>query len=114
MPKTDEARSREVIVNWLEEAKFFGQKDPHAVRRADPRYTWTRPMELMVDGTIHYVYTRDVSRDGVGLTCRERLDDESRVQLRRDSNDPWVPARVVHCTQTVGAFKIGIDLAFEV
>jgi len=113
MPGTDEISARQAIINWLEEAKFFGVYDPHVIKRTQVRFEWTRPMEMMVDGKMHYIYSRDINEEGIGLTCRERLHDHSRVHIRRDSNDPWVPARVAHCTQTVGAFKIGIQLVFD-
>jgi hypothetical protein len=113
MPDTETAQARETILNWMKEARFFGEKDEDVTKRANPRYTWKRPMELLVDDRIFYVYSRDISEDGIGLTCRRRLGEGAQVRVRRDSNDSWVPARVAHCTDTVGAFKVGVELTFD-
>ena len=113
MPDTETAQARETTLNWMKEARLFGEKDEDVTKRANPRYTWKRPIELLVDDRIFYVYSRDISEDGIGLTCRHRLGEGTYVRVRRDSNDSWVPARVAHCTDTVGAFKVGVELMFD-
>ena len=113
MPDSGTAQFREVVANWLEEARVFGELDPQGYKRAHPRYAWNRPMELLMDGKTQYVYSRDISESGIGLVCRHRLHEGMHVGIRRDANDPWIPTSVAHCTQTVGAFKIGAELVFE-
>ncbi len=113
MPRANTSEVREVVANWLQEAKLFGEPSSHDIKRSRRRYAWHRPMELRAGKRICYVYSRDISEDGIGVVCRNRLGETTRVELRRDENDPWVPARVAHCTQTVGAYKVGIELSFE-
>jgi hypothetical protein len=113
MPDIKTPDVREIVENWLEEARLFGEPDNHDIKRSCRRYAWHRPMELRAGKRIYYVYSRDISEEGIGLVCRDRLTDATQVELRRDENDPWVPARVAHCTQTVGAYKVGIELTFE-
>lgn len=113
MPRVSTSEVREVVANWLQEAKMFGEVDTRDIKRSRRRYSWRRPMELRAGKRMHYIYSRDISEDGIGVVCRSRLGEATQVELRRDENDPWVPARVAHCTQTVGAYKVGIELAFD-
>jgi hypothetical protein len=36
------------------------------------------------------------------------------VYIRCDENDPWVPARVAQVTQSIGEFRAGVELTFDV
>ena len=55
--------------------------------------------------------TRNISEDGIGVHCRQKVAFSTNVRLYRDDReDPeeHVEGEVIHCTGTVGGFKIGI------
>jgi hypothetical protein len=57
-----------------------------------------------------YITTRDISDDGLGFLTRNKLDPGQKLlmNMETDLGDVEVPATVVHCTGTVGMFKIGV------
>jgi hypothetical protein len=110
---TDTTDARRIVQSWLNEARCFGEKDSYEAKRGHPRYTWNRTMELQVDRTMVYVRSRDICETGIGLVCRCVFPEGVPVHIRRNEGDPWVPARVAHVTQTLGAYKVGVELRFE-
>lgn len=56
----------------------------------------------------------NVSRRGVLLRVRERIADHTPVVVQMMLVDERIVllGRVTHCTETVGGFKIGIELRF--
>ena len=110
--QADRTEAIDIVRQWVREAQLVGDGDCFAGKRGQPRYPWQRPMELLIGGEVLYVQSRDISIDGLGLFCRRNLPQHDIVQIRRDENDPWVPARVAHVTQTVGGSKVGLDLDF--
>ena len=114
----DDQEYKETVRRWLKEAEESGETSTYEAKRSSSRYSWNCAMELVVDGDglnddIMYVYTRDVSAKGVGLTCRQNLPDGTRVVIRRARTEPWIPARIAHSTESVGTHKIGIELQFD-
>jgi hypothetical protein len=91
-----------------------GEKDPYRSKRGHPRYVWHRTVELLVDSAVVYGRSRDICEAGIGLVCKKRLQEHQRVYIRCDENDPWVPTRVAQVTQSIGEFKAGMELTFEV
>ena len=114
MSEIDINMARETIRKWNEMAQAAQGHSPDEFRRDQPRTDWVVPMELNVDGDVLYVRSRDISSEGLGLTCRAKLAEGKLVQVRQDQSEPWVPARIVHVTQTVGGHKVGVTLKFEV
>ena len=109
---------KETVRRWLKEAEESGETSTYEAKRSSSRYSWNCAMELMVgdDGLnndIMYVYTRDISATGVGLTCRQNLPGGTRVVIRRHRTEPWIPARVTHSTESIGAHKVGIEIQFD-
>ncbi|HRX84980.1 MAG TPA: PilZ domain-containing protein [Phycisphaerae bacterium] len=109
----DCADMRFTVDGWLAEARSFPRAEPEPTKRAEMRYPWNVPMELMDGQHVHYVHCRDISAQGAGVLCRMLLPDNARVYLRRDERDPWVRCRVAHCTPTVGSYRVGIELLFD-
>jgi hypothetical protein len=70
-------------------------------------------MELLVDEHIHYVYSRDISEAGIGLLCKFRMVAGDVAYVRGEEGEPWIRCRVAHATPTVGAFKVGAELVFD-
>lgn len=105
--------ARETVEEWLAEARSGPRQEPQPTKRTEPRYPWNEPMELMDGEHVHYVHCRDISTRGAAVLCRIALDDAARVYLRRDERDPWIRCRVAHCTPTVGAYRVGVELHFD-
>ncbi|MCP4590462.1 MAG: PilZ domain-containing protein [bacterium] len=110
-PATADARA--LVAEWLEAAKACGEADSYPGKRRHVRWVWDQPLQIQTAEGVHYVRSRDVSETGIGLVCRLDLPSRMAVRIRRDESEPWVRARVTHSTQTVGAFKTGVDLTFE-
>lgn len=103
-----------IIQQWLEEARASGEADAYDAKRAQRRYAWYQPLELKVGDRIYYINSRDINEEAVGVTCRHELRVGDIVYLRRDASEPWVRSRVKHVTQTVGSYKAGIQLFFDI
>lgn len=114
MPEVTQEDARSAVRRWLEIAMSEGEKDPYGSKRGHPRYVWYRTVELLVDGVVLYARSRDICETGIGLVCKKRLQEHQKVYVRCDDGDPWVPGRVAQVTQSVGAFKAGVELTFEV
>ena len=112
MTEGDRRQFIETVRQWLEEAVLEGDRDPFAGKRHGVRYTWNRRMELLMDAEILYVCARDISEKGIGLLSRQCLPLYEIVHLRRDDQDPWIPGRVAHVTQSVGFHKVGAQVEF--
>lgn len=109
----DVTESQRTVAEWLACAKSTQRAEPQPSKRSEVRYPWNMPMEMLASEHVHYVHCRDISSRGIGLICRIALCVDQRVYLRRDEQDPWVPCRVAHCTETVGANRVGVELHFD-
>jgi hypothetical protein len=81
---------------------------PASARRRDTH--GPAHLELRVDSEILHAGGCDISSDGVGVLCRRKFTAGQVVALRRDPDEPWVPMRVAHCTQTVGGYRSGLRM----
>jgi hypothetical protein len=106
--------ARRIIDAWVSEAREDGKSDVYGSKRKVARYTWDRPLEMLVGEQINYVYARDISSNGLGLVCKFRPRPQEVVHIRSSDAEPWIRCRVAHVTQTVGAYKIGVELRFDV
>lgn len=110
--KTKTVDPKAVVAEWIEEAAADGRNDAYDAKRANTRFEWHQPMEMLVDGEMIYINCRDIGMGGIGVTIRRRLDERSNVMIRRDSRDPWIPCKVAHCTQVIGKSIVGLQLDF--
>jgi hypothetical protein len=93
------------------------------LRRRQPRYHVQGPTRVAFSrhagsseaSNAHTCSVLDVSEDGVMLRSREQvpLDTLLAIELYFGDQIITVFGTVVHCTQTVGAFKIGVKLRFD-
>ena len=113
MAESETLTPREIVQQWLRGAMLDGEVDAYYSKREHARYSWQQRLEMMAGGKLLYVQARDISAGGVGLVCRQELRLGELVEIRRDAEEPWVPARVAHATATVGAFRTGFELTFE-
>ncbi|HUU81988.1 MAG TPA: PilZ domain-containing protein [Phycisphaerae bacterium] len=103
---------------WLEEARETGRADAYAGKRRWVRYTWQVPVTVKVlhAADTHppqYAYTRDISRGGLGLKCRQPIEHLSLVRIMRDDTGETITGRVRYCTKTITGFVIGIEFEAE-
>lgn len=114
MATTDMDRVRETVQSWMDAALEGGaEQDTYGSRRDNLRTDWYCQMEVLVGDEIIYANARNISGTGIGLILKKPLDAYQEIFVRRDENDPWVPCRVRHVTETIGAAKVGVELSFE-
>ena len=63
----------------------------------------------------HTCSVLDISNDGLMLRCREEVPVHTPLAIELYFGDQTIMVfgTVVHCTQTVGAFKTGVKLRFD-
>ena len=113
--------ARQTVTAWVEDAAGQGPGDAYLGKREAARYVWPAAMEVLVDGgdatnRRMYLTGQDVSRVGMGLFGRHKLAIGTKLWLRyADDGDacPWVPARVVRSTLSVGGYRIGAHFDLE-
>jgi len=94
--------------------------DPFLIKRHQQRWALRAPVDLYFtgsDGVEKSVYAscRDINAQGIGLLCREPLEPGTRAELVIDIDGTKYCAalRIVHCTQTVGGYKVGCEFIRE-
>ena len=107
--------SRETLKAWLDEAQIAGQPESILGERRHPRFLWVMYVEVMKIGNAAEkspCRIRDISEGGIGLFCHQKWSTEEPVRICRP-NQPGmhVDGTVVHCTQTVGGFLVGVEVA---
>jgi len=55
----------------------------------------------------------NVSQTGLELKSRVRIPERSPVQVCLRDGGQWLRARVVHCTGTIGGYKVGLKISEE-
>jgi hypothetical protein len=121
VPTDQTIATRQLVAEWVTKARHTGKMDVYSGKRDTPRYSWLAPLEITLDrppelATQFCAAGRDISERGVGLLCRHQVPPETHIWLRPVDEGPdssWAPARVVHCTQTVGGYVIGAVFAFD-
>ena len=111
----------ELLVNrWLAEACVRNRFDHIAIKRSFPRYQTNADFIIEpgenAEALPLFVKGYNVSDRGLGVLCKARILAGTRVQVRSDfdaPDAPPVPASIMHCTQTVGGFKIGLRFDLE-
>lgn len=99
--------ARDTVRKWVDEAAASGEADAYTAKRGEARYDCRWQIDMRLHGLVHKVITRDVSDNGVGLLSEQEVRAGEYIELRRDANEPWIEARVMHSTQTVGRWKVG-------
>jgi hypothetical protein len=104
----------DIVAQWLDEGRHTGRADTYAGKRRSVRYTLQAPVLVEVIGAgpgtaPQYGYSRDVSRGGMSVKCRQRIATMSRVRVTREDTNQAVCGRIRHCTTTLNGFIIGIE-----
>ncbi len=66
------------------------------------------PAILSLNGREITVAVLNVSRRGLGVASRVELAPNTEVLVRLFEGDDWLHARVVHCTRSIGNYKVGL------
>ncbi len=80
----------------------FTRRDTHEA--IDLEYPTEDGMDVVL------AYALNVSVDSMGITCRQEFSKRDRVRVRRAFGETWTEAVVMHCTSTVGGYKIGLKI----
>ena len=101
-----------LLARWVERARQAGGiTDAGLGRRRHLRVTWGGSAELVLTaGGERRIpcRLRDVSLAGVGLHCREQVPVGAAVRVYLPEEDEFIEGEVIHCTMTVGGFKVGV------
>lgn len=84
---------------------------PGEWRRGAGRRVIRVPVEIECPGKrAMRAHTLNVSPDSMCVLSRDRLGAHERVRVRlaHEPGAAWHAAAVVHCTETVGGFKVGL------
>jgi hypothetical protein len=98
---------RETVNKWIQEASSGGDPDVYSAKRGELRHSCNWQVKMRYKGLVHDIILRDVSDNGLGLVTRYEVGSGETVELRRRPEEPWVRARVMHATGTVGKYKLG-------
>ena len=62
-----------------------------------------------------YIFGKDISADGIGVTCREKLREGEQVVivLEHEGISLACHARVARCTETISGYQAGLVWAFD-
>jgi hypothetical protein len=107
----------DLLLNLLSQLPEEAASDEQLIKRGCGRWTLRAPAELYfqhADGTEAKVYVsiRDISLTGVGLVCKRPVEAGISAELVLPLEDGYYKVRlmVVHCTQTIGGYKVGANL----
>lgn len=103
------------VRGWLKDLRATGETeiDKYSGKRKEPRfYPWCEAMEVRFGKQTFIARGENLSREGIGFTCKTNIPRGSVAEMRRTGEETWIPIRVQHCTQSVGVFKIGAKFIF--
>ncbi|HUU96063.1 MAG TPA: PilZ domain-containing protein [Phycisphaerae bacterium] len=96
-------------------ASLLRRRQPRYYVQGPTRVAFSRHADSSEASKAHTCSVLDISNDGLMLRCREQvpLQTPLAIELYFGDQTIMVFGTVVHCTQTVGAFKIGVKLRFD-
>ncbi|MCP4250134.1 MAG: PilZ domain-containing protein [bacterium] len=114
-PQTEDVT---LVDDWLQQARQTGRTDAYAGKRRYPRTTWDAALEVHVPKSAgrtvtHYASARDISEGGIGLQWRRAVPDCTVVRICPAGELKGVSAMVMHCTQTLNGYIIGLEFRFD-
>ena len=112
-PTTD---SRQVIDKCVECARAEGIADCQSDRRISPRMPFVHPVRYCLGSSVTEEctqpgYVLDISRDGMGMRCRQGLPLAEQIWLRLPLSDGtlvWLHGEVMYCEPDVEHYRAGI------
>lgn len=109
-----------LLGEWLELSRIEGNADSVLRRRKYPRFSAAddfliKPAQGDIENAPeHFARGYNISQNGLGILSKWLLHADSAVLIRRGQapeEEPWVQGKVIHCTQSLTGYKIG--LSFE-
>ena len=80
-------------------------------RRSLARRTSDVPMEVKANGKVLNATIFNVGPDSICVKVREDIHSKTiLVRQACENNAPWYSAEVLHCTETLGAYKLGLKV----
>ncbi len=81
-------------------------------RREVARRSGSTPLEIEADGRNLVAIFVNVGPDSLCVRVRKEVRAGSRVRVRKACEDgaPWHGAEVIHCTETMIGFKLGLKV----
>ncbi|MHC4442610.1 MAG: hypothetical protein ACYTBZ_21315 [Planctomycetota bacterium] len=77
------------------------------------RVSLQEPLDLEIGGERYpsIAVARDVGTDAIGITSNMPIEEHSRIRVRRALTlGQWSEASVIHCTETIGGYQIGLKI----
>jgi len=111
------------IERWMTEAGRTGRTHSEFVGRRSDRVTWDARLTVEVfgeDGHVAldqpasqtlFVTALDISPFGMGFRCRTALPVGCAISVILDDTEEHVLATVRKCTETIGAYLIGVEFS---
>jgi len=103
-----------VVGELLTRAEESGDGDSRLLKRRCIRYASRDDYFVKLPaGDSHELCARgyNICADGLCVIVHQPLPVDAHVAVQSDTadaGDPWIPAVVMHCTQTVGGYKLGL------
>ena len=112
------ARNEADLLNgWLAEGRTLGCIDINLRKRIHTRFRCGRDFIIKpaVPGSFAEELARghNISSAGMGIISRRPIPCNYEVLIQdgaANSNSPTLTASVIHCTQTIGGYKVGLQL----
>ncbi len=114
-----EEETAELIGGWLAQGKALGGSDDPLIKRAHRRFPapedfFLKPAESG-DFAETFAKGHNISARGLGVICRHFMPGDVAVLVHSsiaEDDELWACARVVHCTRTLGGYKLGLEFQY--
>lgn len=102
------AELQTLIAQIVSDARQLAEADHYPGKRKSPRYApWNPAIEVRANNKTMIARGLNISREGLGFTCKQPLVRGASVEVHIEDYEPWIPVRIQHCTQSVAGYKIG-------
>lgn len=114
-----EEETAKLIGDWLAQGQALGGSDDPLIKRAQQRFPapedfFLKPAE---PGDFAETFAKgyNISASGLGVICRHFMPGDVAVLVQAstaEDDQSWACARVVHCTRTLGGYKLGLEFQY--
>lgn len=114
-----EEETAELIGGWLAQGQALGGSDDPLIKRAHRRFPtpedfFLKPAE---SGDFAETFAKgyNISASSLGVICRHFVPGDVAVLVHSsiaEDDELWACARVVHCTRTLGGYKLGLEFQY--
>ncbi len=92
------------------------QEESSEIKRKQWRMTYVTDGQVNVDSKQScepvYITTKDISVSGLGFMTKQKFQRDQKliIRIETDSGEVELEGTVVHCTPSVGMYKVGVKL----